>query len=662
MMAFTTILRFICILISLYGMSVFIQKRAKIAYAFCMSITCSLIVSILFLFSLFMKITVSIWILGCAGIILFVVELIRKEIHRDDILNWTNLFLLIGTIILLIYLPGKRFAAFDDFSHWGPMARHLIESQTLPTEADPLITFTSYPPGTALWICFVSTLTGGATEDVYLLAQAFWILAFVSTLTCFDAIRDQDQSDGFYNKNNNQRTQRIICIGLFILISALCAVIMTYGAKILALYVDGILGAAGFSGVAFLLLSKDSVAKKALWSIPLMISPVLIKTHGLFYAASMVVVLVYLAVRERKEMQKYGRPSGSGKRVLAILGSVAAVVIAELLWLWHVKIAFPNSSDSLHSISLSRWISVFEGRGMERSSAIIKGFFDNLFVWYLLLFIIVIIVVYLVIFFFGVAVKHKGAKRSMWMLIFSLVHLLVYLGGMLFVYLFSMEDFAADNLNSFGRYLGVEFTCLAGLCVAYLIKLFGEYDFAFEVIDAETDQEPNNAHRLQTKSATRQAFAKKNSGAIRIIPLIVADVIAIAFIVALWGGITHFRSYHGSSREWVNTLSADANYEGDVLFYAPSVTSDWFEQELMKIYGSYDFRSLDMETAMFQDGDVETKYARHTHLLIYEVDQQLVDFLRSQGWTGDIEPGLYDIATKSRVGGKTSIMYSKDCI
>lgn len=630
MIGLDSIARFIGVLISLFGMSVFIQKRAKIAYAFCMSITCSLIVTILFLFSLFMKITMIIWILGCAGILLLIVELFRKEIHRDDILNWTNLFLLIGIIILLIYLPGKRFAAFDDFSHWGPMARHLIENQALPTEANPLITFTSYPPGTALWICFVSTLTGGVTEDVYLIAQAFWILAFVSPLTCFDAFREKKETV-------ERRTRLILCIGLFVLTSALCAVIMTYGAKILALYVDDILGAAGFSGVAFLLLSKDSVVKKALWSIPLMISPVLIKAHGLFYAASMVVVLIYLAVRERKERKDAaGKTFGSGKRGLAILGSVAAVAITEALWLWHVKIAFPNSSDSLHSISLSRWISVFEGRGMERSSAIIKGFFDNLFVWYLLLFIIAIIAVYLVIFFFGIAVKHQGAKRSMWMLIFSLVHLIVYLGGMLFVYLFSMEDFAADNLNSFGRYLGVEFTCLAGLCVGYLIKLLGEYDSGFEVIE-----DLNH----------RQTFAKKHGGVLRIVPLIVADVIAIAFIIALWGGITHFRSYHGSSRERVNVLSSDTNYEGDVLFYAPSVTSDWFEQELMKIYGSYDFRSLYMETAMFEDGDVEIKYSRHTHLLIYEVDERIVEFLRSQGWTGDIKPGLYDIATKSRVDG-----------
>ena len=628
MIGLASIARFIVLLLSLYGISVFIQKRAGIAYAFCMSITCSLIVTVLFLFSLFMKITVIIWILGCAGLCLFVVELLRKEIHREDILNWTNLFLLIGTIILLIYLPGKRFAAFDDFSHWGPMARHLIENQALPTEANPLITFTSYPPGTALWICFVVTLIGGVTEDVYLIAQAFWILAFVSPLTCFDAFHSKEERTG-------KRTRLILCIGLFVLTSALCAVIMTYGAKILALYVDDILGAAGFSGVAFLLLSKNSVVKKALWSIPLMISPVLIKTHGLFYAASMIVVLIYLAVRERKEKKTAnGTASGSGKRILAIISGVAAVAVTELLWLWHVKIAFPNSSDSLHSLSLSRWLSVFESRGMERSSAIFKGFFDNLFIWYLLLFIFAIIVVYLVIFFFGVAAKHKGAKRSMWMLIFSLVHLIVYLGGMLFVYLFSMEDFAADNLNSFGRYLGVEFTCLAGLCVCYLIKLYGEYDSSFEVIDSIN---------------TRQSFARKHGGAIRIIPLIAADVIAIAFIIALWGGITHFRSYHGSSRERVNILTMDANYEGDVLFYAPSVTSDWFEQELMKIYGSYDFRSLDMETAMFQDGDVESKYSRHTHLLIYEVDQQLVDFLHSQGWTCEIQPGLYDIAAKRKV-------------
>ena len=660
MIALDNIARFIGLLIALFGTSVFIRRRAGIAYAFGMSITCSFIVSILFLFSLFMKITAIIWILAGTGVVFFVIELIRREIHKEDIFNWTNLFLLIGTIILFIYLSGKRFVFIDDFTHWAVMARSVFEHQGLPTAADPLISFTSYPPGTALWTCFVVTVTGGRTEDVYLIAQAFLILVFFSPLTCFDGLRSE-------KKERGQGIPTLIGIALLILIMALCAVIMTFGAKILSLCVDGLLSAAGFGGVAFLILSHASAVKKALLSIPIMITLTLIKTHGILYAVAMIAVLIYYAARERKDERTLaqgtaghgsgdspGRSSRRGGRALAIIGGAVAVAAAELLWNWHVKVSFPDNGESMHALSISRWIAIFEARGAERSSAILRGFFHNLTAWYLLLFLLGIVGIYLIIYLFGRRTGQKTARNAGWVFLLSIGHFVVYLGGMLFVYLFSMEDGGADRLEAFGRYLGVEFTYLGGILLCFLVKVVCEY-YGMFALDGKVSPLAGNAVPSAGKAspsssaARRQDFAKKHGNAIRLIPLILVDVVAVAFILVFWvGGLTHFRRYNQSSRERVNVLMRDSDYSGDILIYAPSRMDGWYEQTLMECYGNYDFRTKALDMATTYRGDIEEKMSRHSHLLIYEVDEELVDFLRACGWTCEIKPGLYNILEKER--------------
>ena len=629
MIALDNIARFIGLLISLFGTSVFIRRRAGIAYAFGMSITCSFIVSILFLFSLFMKITAIIWILAGTGVVFFVIELIRREIRKEDIFNWTNLFLLIGTIILFIYLSGKRFVFIDDFTHWAVMARSVFEHQGLPTAADPLISFTSYPPGTALWTCFVVTVTGGRTEDVYLIAQAFLILVFFSPLTCFDGLRNEKQERG-------KGVPTLIGIALLILIMALCAVIMTFGAKILSLCVDGLLSAAGFGGIAFLILSHASAVKKALLSIPIMITLTLIKTHGILYAVAMIAVLIYYAARERKDEKG---------RALAIIGGAVAVAVVELLWNWHVKVSFPDNGESMHALSISRWLAIFEARGAERSSAILRGFFHNLTAWYLLLFLLGIVGIYLIIYLFGRRTGQKTARNAGWVFLLSIGHFVVYLGGMLFVYLFSMEDGGADRLEAFGRYLGVEFTYLGGILLCFLVKVVCEY---YGMFAQNLGAESAGKASLPSKAARRQDFAKKHGNAIRLIPLILVDVVAVAFILVFWvGGLTHFRRYNQSSRERVNVLMRGSDYAGDILIYAPSRMDGWYEQTLMECYGNYDFRTKALDMATTYRGDIEEKMSRHSHLLIYEVDEELVDFLRARGWTCEIKPGLYNILEKA---------------
>ena len=616
--------RFICILISLFGASVFIKKRAGIAYAFCMSIACSLIISILFLTSLFMRITAVIWILFGVGILMFLYVLIRREIHKEDILNWTNLFLLIVLVVLFLYLAGRRFIFIDDYTHWGVIARHLVENQALPDASDFLITFPSYAPGSALWITYVVTLCGGATEDLYLIAQAFLILVFFMPLTGFA-----------FCKKGKAQTGMAIC--MMILTIVLCAVTMTFSATILSLCVDGLLAASALSGVVFLILSDSSLHVKAWFLIPLMVTVLLIKTAGMLFAASEFFVLLYLIIRDKKRGSISRR---SGSAVVGLIAAPVICIVVQLLWQRHVRVAFLDAGSSMHAISITRWKEIYASRGAEMIRMIQSQFFHKIGRWYLVFFVAALIVFFVVIYICGRKADHRIGKQSLWMLLLDLVHYMVYLASLLFVYLFSMDVREASFLAAFDRYLWAELIFLIGLCACFLFRLFSRFEEGFG--------ETANGDSCDGSGTAFRAFAIRHNVAIRLIPLIVAAVCSVAFLLYFWmfGPKYDSMDYLTSTIGQINDLAPE-DYTGDVLIYAPSQMDQAYDESLLLYFSRYKFRTPTAHVATFDRGNVESLLAEHTHFFISEPDDQLVSYLHEHGWTGDIVPGLYDIEKKA---------------
>lgn len=89
------------------------------------------------------------------------------------------------TAYAVFLLRGKLLTYNDDFSHWGLIARVLLENDALPGAQDVLVTFSSYPPGTACFIYYVCRMvTGGAAcEWGMMMAQAALLLSCVAPLT-----------------------------------------------------------------------------------------------------------------------------------------------------------------------------------------------------------------------------------------------------------------------------------------------------------------------------------------------------------------------------------------------------------------------------------------------------------------------------------------------
>lgn len=233
-----------------------------------------------------------------------------------------------GAFILLfgaswLLLKNRFIYGYDDFSHWGLVARILVEKNRLPVEADGLL-FPSYPPLSACFIYFFAGLTGKGHAS-FLLAQAVMLFSFLLSLQSI--------------VRNIGRAYWPVTLAVPLLMGYTCALD--------ALSVDNLLGAAFLSALLLLLQLKDSPRSGHLCLSLLLACCTLIKNSGLFLA---LFILGVLAVSHLRKKQK---PYLS-------LGFLVLPLLVFFAWRLYVRGHF--ASFGKHYMSLSVYYGTLRGR------------------------------------------------------------------------------------------------------------------------------------------------------------------------------------------------------------------------------------------------------------------------------------------------------------
>lgn len=593
------------VILSFFGYGVFLHVFFKIAFPFCYSITAASIITVLFFTGLIGSIHVVTYIIWGIGILLLLYEVVKKQICRSHILNPTNVVLTVIAVGTIIFLAGRRFIFIDDFNHWAVIARSITEKQTLPTQAD-LSRFVTYPPGAALWISYIVTLIGGTTEDTYLIAQALLIAVYMSPLTW-----------GVDQMMHREDTKNTLPGRIILLVSAggICIGTMLLGEKIVSLCVDGLLAASGIAGICFILGFRGAYIKRIVFSIPLMISTLLIKDFGMLLVVFQLVALFYM-----------GYQTDGKKNNVLQFAAVFSVGLAEVLWQWHCYAVFSNPSVSAHSVSLERYISIFRGLSGEQIKLIVTKFIKGVLSLKCGGVLIGIITFLFIIWRIGVVFGNRMAKKAKHVLIFVSIQSLIYFAGLLFVYLFSMEAKGAVKLESFTRYNGTEFLFLIGLCFFYLnmVILSGK--------EQECTTNCVNGKFLRPAWFNRVGFA------------CMGGVLAVVSVVLI-GNFSTLRTYAGSIRENVHVLTNES-YIGDVVIYSPSLMDGYYNELFIKSQAMYDFRSSHISIVTLDDVKIfEETLSKHSHILFYDVDDTLRKYLADNGCedTDLLTPGLFEL-------------------
>ncbi|GEO47730.1 hypothetical protein [Companilactobacillus kimchii] len=316
---------------------------------------------------------------------------------------------------------------YDNFSHWAVMVKFMTFTGHLPGAADKLISFTSYPPATALFITqFVHWV--GFSDGAMLVAQ--FILIWGAAYSIFAGLRDRSRA----------LTSFILCFTLAISFVFNVAIRLN---NLLVDYVLPIITIAALVGVfiyrkkPILLCTHVSLFTAAL---------LLVKNSATFFVIMIVVYFLYTLITNNK---------WQWQRIFTIplqfIISIGIGIAPFLWWNWHVKQTFPISK---HQISTQAYSKQLNGESHRALLKIAHKFieqitsFNSLSTKGILLINIVLIITWMFVKFY----QHQHNNLLGMAILLDIVFIVYYI-SLFGMYILSMPYAEAILLDGFERYM-----------------------------------------------------------------------------------------------------------------------------------------------------------------------------------------------------------------
>lgn len=354
------------------------------------------------------------------GVFFFLKSLGKKSLYRDFFPAYLVFFAFI--IGLVIYLRGKVFFLYDDFSHWATISRLIIEKDAINTSFDTVIDFKSYPQATAYFIYGIVRFLGYAESNM-MLAQG--VLNLCLGFSIFTVLKTRVFD---------------YLIGILSLVFILFYNVRPYG-----LLVDTVLATMAFGTLVFI-NEIDFKGKSRIFLVPILLSLVYVKNSGLIFAAFS---LIFLAVKTFREDK---RPTLIG---------VLTVITAHISWRNHVKNFL--GSGGRHSISLESYMAGLKsniGGIKDFTYKFIKNIGTDKIMWVLVLVLI------------GLFIYYKKDKKILSLLATIIGVYGIYQIGNYLMYITSMDAGELRRLACYDRYVRTIHIYLSLVAIYMLNKNF----------------------------------------------------------------------------------------------------------------------------------------------------------------------------------------------
>lgn len=323
----------------------------------------------------------------------------------------------------------------DNFTHWAQIVKVMLKNDALPTAADTVITFTSYPPGTA---CFIySSICGwrGAPEWTYIASQGMLIAACVMTVCAV-----------------LPKNKFMYLVGAFVFGIA-CTV---FTEQIYELLVDGVLGALTSACFFYIIYRRThGKAPDGLVLGCMLALLALVKNSGMLFAAFLA-ALAYLPLKK------------GGGELKDIVICILIPAVMYIVWRVHVKMTFTDVESAKHSVSASYYAKVFGSKSAGDIMQTVRVFASR--TWRKRRIRIVLLVL-LAVRLFMRKDSRTLPKCISRIPVIAAVFYCVYLAGMLCVYIFSMRQSEALSLGGYFRYFKTMEIVLVGMEMCYITAL-----------------------------------------------------------------------------------------------------------------------------------------------------------------------------------------------
>lgn len=403
-------IRFLILIISSYGWIVFLTEK-KIKAEFSVMLFISGTGSLMFAAGLLNILEITSLFIVVAGLV-FTIRSLRKGQMPVDLLSWGIIFFIFSLVALFALLYGTKFTRYDNFSHWAVVAREILENNRFPNFQDQLITFQSYPPGSAAFIYYICKVSGIHSEWMMMYAQGIATVGMLVPLFAFC------------------KKARNIVLPIITIIFILCCNI-----RLVDICVDTLLLCTGSAGVLFCIYYQKRVHDLYPALIPVLIFLVSIKNSGIFFAAG--IIVYFLLVCGKRNLKQ-----------AVILSAVTLVTI--LLWKQHVSLVFESGMTTKHSMSLANLSSTFTEKTKDDILQITDRYLKSVFTLRNEFFYFAVGIICLLLFCIKTKKKYRSfvIKNS----VFCIMIYIVYQFSLLGMYLFSMPTNEAMNMASYDRY------------------------------------------------------------------------------------------------------------------------------------------------------------------------------------------------------------------
>lgn len=443
-------LRAVLLLTSFCGLCAGARRSFRLSRFVAPLVASCAVASVLMLCGMAGMLDVGFWVLYAAG---FALAAWVWVVRRDGP-DWR---LILGLVAYVAFLAWRFWGCWlshnDDLSHWGLVARHLLEERALPDARAGIVKFQSYPLGGAAWIFYVCRTLGASREGLWLAAQYLWMgIAFLPVLSFIRANR----------------------YPLGILSAATFLFLMQRNPHFTTLQVDWLLAFLGIGGVAAMLPGEEPPRAVPALCAVICVAMVFVKSSGIFFAAVTALVMADNAgVKTRRRRVGY-----------AALCAVCFIG-AFVLWTVHVRLAYPAGLASKHAVSVGRWSGELREKGAQNILSIVGMMARSFFVpnthaaagWAYFLMCAALL-------FFGnraLAAGHYDRRAAMKGLLAAALVYVAWYVLLTLMYIFSMPIDEALRLASYPRYISTGLSYMMGLCLIRVLRTFGAPDVRLAV-------------------------------------------------------------------------------------------------------------------------------------------------------------------------------------
>lgn len=404
------------LILSTFGYWEYFREKHKINVYFVPLFTIAVQFCVLFAAGILNCLKEAAILLSFAGSVLLLLSVRERKLKiAKPYLNAGFLYLAVMLAAMLLYTHNRQLSQIDNFTHWGTVVRHMLNTNRFPGSLDTVIRFISYPLGSSAMLYYYCKYLG-IGEDMMMLAQGFMMLC--AMLPVFAFVRKR--------------------IGISVVIITIMTVfLLQYNVPVTELLVDTLMPLAGMAASAFAYhhcVAKEPGEKlSGYYVLPLMIWTMNIKHAALLYVVGTMLVLL-AGAKDRKQKQTF-------------LYCFLALFAARFVWTRHCSYINPEVSSSQHAMTLN-WFSKIVGDKTKEDILDITGEFLETAVTrrellWILAFVLLLSLLILVI--------RRNRKISVTIAAGILAAYAVYGAAVLGTYIFSMP--VSEGLNAVDRYL-----------------------------------------------------------------------------------------------------------------------------------------------------------------------------------------------------------------